>query len=98
MSLLVQAGKGAEASEKLAAAANGASMEEDRLSQISELTGLELSGLAGSACCSDDDGSAAAMSASYASSLASEAAKQSRPATPEAVWPGALLFTFCLFQ
>lgn len=89
-----QAEKGAEATEKLAAAG----MEEDGLSQVSELTGLELSGLTNSACCSDDDGSAAAMSASmsasYASSLASEAAK-SRPPTPEAVWPGENVLLRC---
>ena len=90
-----QAEKGVEATEKLAAAG----MEEDGLSQVSELTGLELSGLStNSACCSDDDGSAAAMSASmsasYASSLASEAAK-SRPPTPEAVWPGENVLLRC---
>lgn len=78
-------------------------MEEDGLSQVSELTGMELSGLLRAsvgdlaACSSDDDnnscgggagsGAVAAMCASYASSLASEAAK-SGPATPE---PGRFL-------
>ena len=83
-------------------AQGGAAMEDDQMSQVSELTGFNIGALAGSglfaqgltnsACFGSDDENAngscgggnasIAMSASYASSQASEAAK-SRPATPE---------------
>ncbi|CAL8465714.1 g5250 [Coccomyxa elongata] len=89
----------------VAAGKVGAAMEDDRMSQVSELTAFDIGALAGSglfargltnsACFGSDDENAngacgggnasIAMSASYASSQASEAAK-SRPATPEPDW------------
>ena len=83
-------------------AQGGAVMEDDQMSQVSELTGFNIGALAGSglfaqgltnsACFGSDDENAngscgggnasIAMSASYASSQTSEAAK-SRPTTPE---------------